>query len=167
VAAAERLTDPHAQAHAHRLLARACLQTGQLNKAHRHLSHALDQSIQAGDQAGQAHTHVDFGQMRERQGRHTEALNHSQQALDLGHRYNEATTLINLGDTQHTTNHPEAARNSWQHALAILNDLGHPDAEQVRTRLHSLDHPTGSAHTATDPASHRADPTDTPPRSVR
>jgi hypothetical protein len=29
----------------------------------------------------------------------------------------------------------EAARASWQEALAILDDLGHADADQVRARL--------------------------------
>jgi hypothetical protein len=66
-----------------------------------------------------------------------------QQALtlfrDLGDRYDEAATLTNLGDTHHAAGNPDAARDAWQHALTILDDLDHPDADQVRTKLAALD----------------------------
>jgi hypothetical protein len=62
---------------------------------------------------------------------------------DLGYRYGEAFTLTNLGDTHHAAGHPHAARTAWQQALTILDQLDHPDAEQVRTKLAALDIPTG------------------------
>jgi DNA-binding SARP family transcriptional activator len=34
-----------------------------------------------------------------------------------------------------------AARDAWQHALTILEDLDHPDADQVRAKLQRLDQP--------------------------
>jgi hypothetical protein len=34
---------------------------------------------------------------------------------------------------------PAAAGEDWQHALTILDDLAHPDAEQVRVSLEKLD----------------------------
>jgi hypothetical protein len=33
---------------------------------------------------------------------------------------------------------PGAARDAWRLALAILDDLGHPDAGQVRAKLAAL-----------------------------
>jgi hypothetical protein len=58
-----------------------------------------------------------------------------------GDRYNEATILAHLGDTHHAAGHREAARDAWQQGLAILDQLAHPDADQVRTKLHNLDQP--------------------------
>jgi hypothetical protein len=34
--------------------------------------------------------------------------------------------------------HPDAARDVWQQALAILDDLNHPDARNVRHKLATL-----------------------------
>lgn len=53
----------------------------------------------------------------------------------MGHRYGEATTLSSLGDTMDAAGDSDAARRRWQEAMAILADLGHSDAEQVRSKL--------------------------------
>ncbi len=63
---------------------------------------------------------------------------------NLGRRYEEAVLLIHLGDTHHATGNPEAARTAWQQALTILDQLDHPDADQVRTRLTALDTPSAT-----------------------
>jgi hypothetical protein len=60
---------------------------------------------------------------------------------ELGGRYNEADTLIDLGDTQHAAGDPDAARDAWQNALSIMDELDHSDAEKVRLKLTD-----GSAH---------------------
>ena len=44
----------------------------------------------------------------------------------------------------------QAARDAWQHALTIFDQLGHSEAEQVRAKLHQLDQPAPSDDTATD-----------------
>ena len=62
---------------------------------------------------------------------------------DLGDRYNEADTLTHLGDTHHAAGDPDAARDAWQQALTILDELDHPDADQVRAKLGGLTGPTG------------------------
>jgi tetratricopeptide (TPR) repeat protein len=226
VAAAGRLADPTAQAHAHRNLANAYTRLGRFDDAHAQLRHALDLYHQAGDQVGQAHTHFNLSRLWERQGRPAQALDHARQALDLyratghqngqadalnavgwyhvllgehrqaltycqqaltlhqelgdrygqaatwdslgyahhhlshhtpaitcyqralglyrdlGDRYNEATILTHLGDTHHAAGNPTAARDAWQQALTILDELDHPDAEQVRAKLATLDTPT-------------------------
>ena len=43
--------------------------------------------------------------------------------------------LIHLGDAYHAARVPTRARNAWQKALDILEDLKHSDAELVRARL--------------------------------
>ena len=45
--------------------------------------------------------------------------------------------LTRLGDTHHAAGELAQARQAWQQALAILEDLQHPDAGQVRAKLAS------------------------------
>jgi tetratricopeptide (TPR) repeat protein len=88
------------------------------------------------DSLGYAHHHL---------GHHQQAIAYYQRALDLrrdlGVRYFEAETLTHLGDTHHAAANIKAARDAWQDALTILEELDHLDADQVRTRLHDLNHP--------------------------
>ena len=51
---------------------------------------------------------------------------------------NEATTLGHLADTLLAAGDPDAARRTWEQALAILDDLHHPDAADVRAKLRQL-----------------------------
>jgi tetratricopeptide (TPR) repeat protein len=232
VAAAERLADPTAQAHAHHSLALAYTRLGRLEDAYTHLSRALDLATRAGDQTGQVRTHINLGYLWGRWGNYPRALDHARQALtlrqatghlhgqaqglnnvgwcharlgdhhqaltacqqaltlfqdlgdragqahawdsigyahhhlgnhtdaltsyhhaltlhrDVGDRYNEATTLTNLGDTHHTTGNHHAAHDAWHQALTILDDLNHPDADQLRTKLTTLHAPTDTANRA-------------------
>jgi tetratricopeptide (TPR) repeat protein len=98
-----------------------------------------------GDRDGQADTWDSLGYAHHHLGHHAHALTSYHNALTLyrylGDRYNEATTLTHLGDTHHTTGNHDAARDAWQQALTILNDLNHPDADQLRTKLTTLDTP--------------------------
>ncbi len=43
-----------------------------------------------------------------------------------------------LGDTYLAAGDSASARAAWDNALAILDDLGHPDAAQVREKLKTL-----------------------------
>jgi tetratricopeptide (TPR) repeat protein/transcriptional regulator with XRE-family HTH domain len=63
-----------------------------------------------------------------------------------GDRFLEAETLTHLGDTRHTAGELAQARHAWQQALAILQDLQHPHADQVRAKLASTNdqRPQGS-----------------------
>lgn len=83
VATAARDGDRCGQAHAHRLLARACSRLGRQAEAYAHLSRAVEMFDAVGDSAGLAHTHLGFGQALEGDGRYGEALEHSQRALVL------------------------------------------------------------------------------------
>ncbi|HEV2370562.1 MAG TPA: BTAD domain-containing putative transcriptional regulator [Streptosporangiaceae bacterium] len=55
-----------------------------------------------------------------------------------GDRYLEADTLGHLGDAHHALCDFRAARSAWQHALAILTELGHPDAGRFTSKLEHL-----------------------------
>jgi hypothetical protein len=57
---------------------------------------------------------------------------------DLGDHHIEATIITHLGDTHHAADNLPAAREAWQHALTILQQLDHPDARQVRAKLEDL-----------------------------
>jgi DNA-binding SARP family transcriptional activator/DNA-binding XRE family transcriptional regulator len=54
---------------------------------------------------------------------------------EVGDRFAEAETLTHLGDTRHAAGEQAQAREAWQQALAILDDLQHPHAGQVRDKL--------------------------------
>jgi hypothetical protein len=43
--------------------------------------------------------------------------------------------LIHVGDARDADGKPLAARKTWRRALAILGDLDHPRADEIRTRL--------------------------------
>ena len=49
-----------------------------------------------------------------------------------------AGTLTHLCDTFLADGHPQAARNAWQQALAILDELHHQDGDAVRAKLRDL-----------------------------
>ncbi len=49
--------------------------------------------------------------------------------------YYQTAMLVHLGDAYHAAGQLPQARQAWQEALAILEDLSHSDADQVRARL--------------------------------
>jgi tetratricopeptide (TPR) repeat protein len=98
------------------------------------------------DRHGQADAWDSLGYAHHHLGHHTQAVVCYQHALDLvrelGDRYYESLAFTHLGDTHHAAGNPTAARDAWQQALTILDDLDHPDADTVRTKLHHLDQTT-------------------------
>ncbi|MBO0806506.1 MAG: tetratricopeptide repeat protein, partial [Nocardiopsaceae bacterium] len=58
---------------------------------------------------------------------------------EIGDRPNEAVILAHLGDTLHAAGDLPQARQAWQQALAILTDIHHPGADEVRAKLDGLD----------------------------
>jgi len=235
LAAARRLDDTVALAHAHYLLGHAQAQVGDYDAADPNVRQALDMFRELGDRANEAVVLNGLAGMLEKQGRYPEALavaldalrmlkavghwwtqatlengvgwlyahlgqydqalTHCQQALSLhrdsGHRGGTADTLdslgyiyLHLGDfaqakAQYTKaieayreisapfgvgnsltglgdallaegnpNAPSAAGAAWREAVAILDRLPHPLADEVRVRLRDLDRLTGAATTA-------------------
>jgi DNA-binding SARP family transcriptional activator/tetratricopeptide (TPR) repeat protein len=62
-----------------------------------------------------------------------------------GDRIYEAEALIHLGETRLADRHPNRAREAWQQALIILDDIHHPDADEVRAKLAGTsDHADGA-----------------------
>jgi len=55
-----------------------------------------------------------------------------------GDRYNEADTLISMGDVARDSRDQPAAEAAWQAAAVILDDLGDPRAGEVRQRLRAV-----------------------------
>jgi DNA-binding SARP family transcriptional activator len=113
---------------------------GEHRQALDHCFEALTMLQDLGDRYGQAATWDSIAYAYHHLGRHPQAVvgYHNALALyrDLEVPYCEADTLTRLGDTHRATGDRDAARDTWLRALAILTRLGHPDAAQVRGRLH-------------------------------
>jgi hypothetical protein len=92
-----------------------------------------------------AHALDSLGYAQQHLGNLTEAIGCYQRALSIfrefGDRYNEAATTAHLGDTRNACGDLEQAREAWQQALSILDELDHPDADEVRGKLRSPDRP--------------------------
>ncbi|MBM9509485.1 AfsR/SARP family transcriptional regulator [Actinacidiphila acididurans] len=95
------------------------------------------------DREGQAHAWDSIAHAHHHLGRRPQAVACFHRALDLcralGDRYLEADILHRLGDTHLAEHDPDAAHDTWQQALAILTELDHPHAAQVRAKLTALD----------------------------
>ncbi|MCI3278732.1 AfsR/SARP family transcriptional regulator [Streptomyces cylindrosporus] len=87
----------------------------------------------AWDSLGYAHHHLH---------EHDRALECYEHALRLYResrdRYLEADTLVHIGDTHRARGENGRAALAWREAAAILEDIGHSEAAQVRDRLRDL-----------------------------
>jgi DNA-binding SARP family transcriptional activator/tetratricopeptide (TPR) repeat protein len=138
------------------------IELGDYQQALTHCLEALELQQELGDRVGQAHTWDSLGYVHHHLGSYDEAVTCFQRAADLyrelGDRYELARTLTRLGGTHQSRGDLAAARHAWQRALNVLDDLGHPDAAQLRTRLHELDQ---------TPANAQRNGRDAGPRSAR
>ncbi|MDX6212007.1 MAG: hypothetical protein QOF82_1094, partial [Frankiales bacterium] len=104
---------------------------------------ALDLQRDLGDRYNEASTWGSLGYAHHHLGNLQQAIDCYQHSLSLmravGYRHDEAELLLNLGDTHHAAGDTAPARDAWQQALEILDQLGHPNAGQIRARLHALD----------------------------
>jgi DNA-binding SARP family transcriptional activator len=100
---------------------------------------ALDLHVELADRLGTAHTWDSLGYAHHHLHNHAAAIDCYQQAVTLyrglRNRYYQGGTLARLGDAHHAAGHTEAAHDHWRHALRLLDELRHPDAEQVRAKL--------------------------------
>lgn len=91
------------------------------------------------ERTGEADTWDTLGYAHHHLGEHDLAIDCYRHALDifrqLEDRYFQAETLSHLGDAHDAAGERDSARTAWQSALRILENLGHPDAERVRTKL--------------------------------
>lgn len=108
-----------------------------------HCEEALSLVERLADRDGQADILNTIGLAHHHAGEYGRAVESYQRALELYRTqcspYWESATLGHLGDTHHAAGDLPAARVAWGQALAILTELDHPRAEQVRDRLAALD----------------------------
>ena len=87
----------------------------------------------------EAATWDSIGYIRNRLGDHRQAITCYQRAIELyrerADRYNEADSLCSLGDLWQSIGESDAACRAWGQALAIFDEIGHPDREGVSARL--------------------------------
>lgn len=106
---------------------------------------ALDIHQELGDRNSESSTWDSLGFAYLKLGRFGEAADCLREAIrlagELGQPILQAESLTNLGDTHLATGDPDAARAEWERALRLLEDLDHPDAEGVRSRLTALERP--------------------------
>ncbi len=109
---------------------------GDYEQALEYCEQALGMYQGHGDPLNQAATWDSVGYVLFHLGRLEEAIGCLQTALrTIGPGYYQTTMLVHLGDAYHASGEPELARDAWQTALSILEELNHADAEQVRNRL--------------------------------
>jgi len=115
---------------------------GNYQHALKYCDDGIRQLLDLGDQHGQAATWDSIGYAHQQLGNHRAAFDCYRSALGLlrqtGGRNIEAQTLIRVGDNHHAAGDHVAARAAWREALVILDDLGHPDAQRLRTKLHGV-----------------------------
>ena len=115
------------------------LQLGNLQQALAHCQQALTLHQELGNNMGEGVTWDSLGLVHHRNGDHTEAVACYRHSLRLSRelrvRYSEADTLKRLGDTHLAAGEPGEARAVWRQSLTILEQIDHPEAEQVRALL--------------------------------
>jgi DNA-binding SARP family transcriptional activator/tetratricopeptide (TPR) repeat protein len=115
---------------------------GAHHQALRDCQQALALHRELGNRVGEANVLDSLGYVHLHLGHHAEAIACYQQAFevhgDAGDLRDSAEILIRLGEAHQAAADPSAARVMWQRALAILDDLQHPDAREVESKLHAL-----------------------------
>jgi tetratricopeptide (TPR) repeat protein/transcriptional regulator with XRE-family HTH domain len=103
------------------------------------LEEALSTYREVGDRYGEGMVLDSLGTLHHRMGDLSAAVTHLRGAVvireESGDRHGAAVTNANLGDVYRDAGRPAAARELWQLALATLDELGAPQADEVRQRL--------------------------------
>jgi hypothetical protein len=90
-----------------------------------------DRSGQARLQRGPASAYI-------RLGRYDKARTHRlsiEAHREIGSRAGQAVVSGRLGDAYAAAGDPDASRDPWRYALEVLDELGHLDADDLRTKL--------------------------------
>jgi DNA-binding SARP family transcriptional activator/tetratricopeptide (TPR) repeat protein len=118
-------------------------QLGNHEKALTYCQQALQLLQKHGHRAAEATTWDSLGYIHHHLGQHAEAIACYEHALalyqDVGGEYYQAETLTHLADTHYATGNHTAAREAWQQALVICDNLQHPQADKIRTKIEQLD----------------------------
>ncbi|MEV4640373.1 BTAD domain-containing putative transcriptional regulator [Actinoplanes sp. NPDC049548] len=115
----------------------------QYESAKEHCSRALTLLQELGNPSGEAATWDSLGYINHQLGNLPEAIECYRQAIrrnrDAGNRYAEADSRHHLGNTMMAMGDVAGAKDSWEQALTILDELEHPDGDAVRKRLSGLE----------------------------
>lgn len=137
--------DPLGQAGALNQMGWYHAQLGNYQQALYHSETALDLYKKVnGEPHGEAAAWDTCGFAHHHSGHHPVAISCYNQAVHLfelaGDRYKTAETLDRLAETHRSTGSTDTARQTWQKAIAILNELGHPKADEIQDKLSTLTH---------------------------
>ena len=114
-------------------------QLGEYPDALRYCQESLALHQELGELQGLAASWDSLGYVYHHLGHDGRAVTCYRAALELyrqlDDRYNQAATLVRFGDAHEAGGALPAARDAWRQALAILDELAHPEAEQLRFRL--------------------------------
>jgi DNA-binding SARP family transcriptional activator/Tfp pilus assembly protein PilF len=115
------------------------LRQGRPDPASHHFQRALVLCRETGDRSGEATALNGLGEAVLCAGKPEHARAHHAAALDLaaqiGEKYQQARAHDGLASTRHAVGDRADARYHWQHALVIYENLGAPEADQVREKL--------------------------------
>ncbi|GLH98635.1 ATP-binding protein [Phytohabitans aurantiacus] len=115
---------------------------GEFETALTNCQEAIRQLRLTGDRRNQATTWDSVGYAHHHLGRYDDALDSYRRALDLfrefGDRCFEAYTLDHVGDTHHAMGDNLAAREAWQTAATILDELEHRRAAEIRAKAAAI-----------------------------
>ncbi len=121
---------------------------GKYRAALDYCTRALALHRQISSRSGQAAALDSLGYVHFRLGKYTEAVGCYQDAIAVhggtGDLDDQAEFLVHLGDAHDAAGDHSAARRAWLQALAILDDLQHPAAAELRSRLAQDPPPTSS-----------------------
>ena len=125
---------------------------GQYDQALTHCQRALSLHRDSGHRGGTADTLDSLGYIYLHLGDVGQAKAHYAKAIEAYREINSpfgvGNSLAGLGDALLAEGAPSAAGAAWREAVAILDRLPHPLADEVRGRLRDLDRLTGAATTA-------------------
>ena len=143
---------------------------GQYDQALTHCQRALALHRDSGHRGGTADTLDSIGYVYLHLGDIAQAKIHYAKAIEayreISASFGEGNSLAGLGDALLAEGDPEAAATAWREAIAILDRLPHPLADEIRARLRDLqadasngreEHADADPRTSVNPAS-RADP---------
>jgi DNA-binding SARP family transcriptional activator/tetratricopeptide (TPR) repeat protein len=112
---------------------------GQPDAALWYCRRALEMHQETGSRTGVADTHDSIGYAHGQLAEYEEAAAHYEQALEmyrlLGAPQGEASSRLGLGDIQLASGQRDAARSSWELALALLTQIPGADTSEVSGRL--------------------------------
>jgi tetratricopeptide (TPR) repeat protein len=117
-------------------------QLGDYERAGAYCEEALRMHQATGNRRGESTTWDSAGFAHHKLCRYPEAIACYERAVhimrELGDPYTEAIVQVHIGDTRLAAGQGDLATDAWQTALDILDRLDHPDAGDVRKKLHAL-----------------------------